>query len=536
MKNRKINFRTFFVLFLLLVLYLSVVGYLFYLQVIKGKYFSSLSNNNFFKTRYVYSQRGRILDRNKQVIVDNERKFRLILMIKEQQNIINILENIEEILDIDADNLKKKMKNNYFSVIKTFENTNDLNSWKFNNKVDQNVFLEEYWCRKNIYKSFNHITGYMQYAIFLEKPLKGLEKTYNKLLEGKIIEHRIFMDTRHNIINHVKIGEEESGQDLSTTLFIPGQLYAEKLFGNYKGGVIVMNHLGEIIVNFSSPMLKVYDNTPVSENYFLNKTMQEKYPPGSFFKIISALTLLKQNKKIDPVVCTGHIKIGNRNFYCWKRAGHGIIEDIAEAIQCSCNIFFYKNCLKLDDFAEDFFTYLQAVGFNNKTQNIISEEVASKISFPKSKMQMMMIAIGQGLASTTILQNCVAIASIMSGKKIVPTFVSNNQIFSKIPIEDDILKKIQNYIKSTFQGKGTCAGLAMANRDFFGKTGTAQIMSMKEGKSFLGYKREHSIFVGGEGKTNLYISILVENAGFGSKIAGTFATQLLDFIIKNWKK
>lgn len=531
MKSKKINSRIFLLMFILLVLSIVLIFHLTYLQIFKHKEFTKLSNNNFFKTRYVYAPRGNILDREGQLIVGNSLKFRLILMIQKQNMIQDLLHNIEETFQVSSQQVRSKMHKNYFSVIKTFDNLNELNEWKYNNIIDNNVLLEEFWHRHNIYNAFNHITGYMQYECTLvgEKPLKGLEKACNKTLEGKRVEHRIFMDTHRNIINNVKLSEYEAGEDLLTTLFVKGQLFAEELFNNYKGGMVVMNSKGEILVNFSSPLLRVYDSTPPSNNYFLNKTMQEQYPPASIFKIISAITLLQAPKEEEAVFCTGSILIGHRKWHCWKREGHGPVKDLKTAMKYSCNVFFYKNCCKLEEFASNFMNNLKELGFNEKTQNLLTEEITAKMKCPKSRTQMMMMSIGQGGAHSTIMQNCKMITSVMTGKKVIPTFIKSNEIFDELSIHESILAKVQSYIKSTFEKGGNCE--RYENGSMFGKTGTAQVMSLR-GQN---YKKEHSVFAGGDESSQLYVSVLVENAGFGVTTAAKFGVEMLKYIKNHLK-
>jgi penicillin-binding protein 2 len=525
--KKKISTRTFFILFVFLVLYLTLVCYFFYLNIIKGKYFLSLSNNNFFKIRNLYSARGDILDRNNEIIVTNQRKFRLILMIKKKAFSNEVFNNIENLFDIETGFIKKKNKHNYFTIVKIFDNMKDLNLWKYNNVIEDNVILEEFWHRHNLYVCFNHLMGYIQYNLNNEKPLKGLEKAYNFLLEGKIVKQKIFMDTHQNIINQVQTDDYQKGKNLHTTLCLQAQLYAESLLKNFKGGVVMMNNKGEILVNFSSPMLYVYEEVDKKNNYHLNKTLQERYPPGSIFKIISALSLLQiqHHKPYRGVFCSGVHMIGQQKFHCWQRSGHGYIKNIAEAIKVSCNIFFYENCYQLGEYAKFFVFFSNELGLNNKSQNILTEEITTSTKISKTKTQMMLCSIGQGFANATIIQMCIMITSVMTGNKISSTYTTQNQILPKLNINNDILIEVQKYIKSTFTDGGTCSKLVNGPHDYFGKTGTAQVMSFKHK-----YTKEHSIFVGGDTSSNCFIAMLVENAGFGSATAGRLSIQLLDYI------
>lgn len=539
MKNPLINKRTFITIFCLIVMYTTLVIYLFYLQIINGIKYQLLSNNNNCKIRYVFSPRGIIYDRHHQILVTNKLSFRLVLMVRKNKSLKELIAEISDIFQINIKDIEKNINKNYFTVIKKFKNIEEVNSWKYSNILNENVFFEEYWCRNNLYESFNHITGYIKYDTNNEIPIKGLEKIYNNFLEGEKICHKIYMDTHKNIIYHTKQEYYKKGKDLSTSFFLAGQLYAEKLFTGYTGSIIVMNKEGEVLVAYSSPPLKVYENAPndLKTNSYFNKIFQGKYPPGSIFKVISAMCLFT-TKEFIPICCSGSIQIGNRKFHCWKRTGHGSINSIQEAFKQSCNIFFYVNCSNLKDFMKYFFIYINELGFEEKTQNVFPEEIKAKMKRPKNKAEMMMMSIGQGYANTTLIQNCKLVASLMTGNKINPIFTKNNYLnkIEKLNIKKHILEKTQQVIKSTFEEGGNCYHLKKENYDFFGKTGTAQIMSMKDGKSFTGYKKEHALFTGGELKHQLFVSALVENAGFGVQTAGLFSIQLIEFIINNMNK
>jgi penicillin-binding protein 2 len=538
-KKYLINQRIFIIFFFFIVLYLALVIYLFYMEVINYWKYKMLSNNNSCKIRYIYSPRGIIYDRNKEILVDNELAFRLILLLKNKKNITDVFSTINDVFNISLIDLKKEFNKNYFAVIKVFSSVYELNDWQHNNKLNENTFLEEYWYRKNLYTVFNHITGYIQYDLNKEIPKRGLEKICNDTLKGPIVSHEIYIDTHKNIISHIKKDEIiKKGKDLITTFCLKSQLYAAQLLKDYNGSIIVMNQNGEVLVNYSSPELIVYNQTknPKGKIGHLNKVLECQYPPGSIFKIISSLTLLTI-KTYEKIICCGSIYIGTRKFHCWNRKGHGPIHSIKEALKKSCNIFFYINCQNNTEYLEQFFIYLRELGFSNKTQNFFPEEIKAVIKKPTKKIEMMLISIGQGFANSTLIQNCKMISSLMTGIKIKPKFIIDKDKIlekeEKLNINENILKTIQEYIISTFEEGGGCYHLRCENKTFFGKTGTAQIMSMKSGKSFQNYKKEHALFTGGEKSSGLFISTIVENAGFGVGTAGVFSVKLIKYMIEN---
>ena len=103
-------------------------------------------------------------------------------MVKKNKNLKELITEISNILNVKIKDIEKNINQNYFTIIKKFKNIDEVNSWKYNKKLNDNVFFEEYWCRENLYECFNHMTGYIKYDLNRETPIKGLEKIYNKTL------------------------------------------------------------------------------------------------------------------------------------------------------------------------------------------------------------------------------------------------------------------------------------------------------------------------------------------------------------------
>ena len=181
MKNPLINKRTFIVTFCLIVMYTTLIIYLFYLQVVNGIKYKLLSSNNNCKIRYIFSPRGVIFDKNNKILVGNRLSFRLVLMVKKNKNIKDLMGEISDFFNVNIKEVARDINKNYFTVVKKFKDIYEVNSWKYNNKLAENVFFEEYWCRENLYEVFNHITGYIKYDLNDEVSIKGLEKIVENL-------------------------------------------------------------------------------------------------------------------------------------------------------------------------------------------------------------------------------------------------------------------------------------------------------------------------------------------------------------------
>ena len=153
--------------------------------------------------------------------------------------------------------------------------------------------------------------------------------------------------------------EGTPGQDMQLTLDADLQSYVQARLGEESASAIVMDvNTGDLHAISSSPTfdpnlfvqgISVADYRALTDNPYrplASKSVQGTYPPGSTFKMITALAAL-ENGIITPdetVYCPGHLEVSGRKFHCWKRGGHGSM-DLLEAIEQSCDVYFYELAL-----------------------------------------------------------------------------------------------------------------------------------------------------------------------------------------------
>ena len=367
----------------------------------------------------------------------------------------------------------------------------------------------------------------------------GLESSHNNDL---IHSHMSLVNQVQNELSE----EKKPGDDLVTTLHTDLQQAAWEALSGYYGTAVVMEaDTGNVLANVSSP---AFDPNTVVEDWewltqsengiFMNRAMQGLYPPGSTFKIITALAYYRQYGTFDDFYyeCAGTYEHAGFTIHCANDHVHGG-ETIADAMANSCNCAFAsmvvekidKNILRKT--AEDF-------GFN--------KEIAADLPFIESVFELdgntadqlaMQTAIGQGdTLATPMLMCMIAQSAANNGKMLVPNFVDRIQsadgktvkkfsasTFGQVMSEQEAMI-ITELLRGVVQ-RGTATDLADLPYDVVGKTGTAEYGDISAGTA-------HSWFIGysNTGQRDIVVSVLVEDGGNGY----WSGTQVARQIFQTW--
>lgn len=339
--------------FLLPILTTIFIGILFFklfsLQVINGSYYKNLSDNNRIRTEVIHAPRGIIVDRNGIALVFNTPGFRktkegkTILLSREEA--ISFITKGEKNLEVDT--LRKYPYKDVFAHILGYIGQISEEELKSNDFLD--------------YKG-GDLVGKM-----------GIEKTYEKKLRGIDGKKLIEVDAMGKAVRTLGQTEAVSGENISLTLDAKIQDVAYKALTDIKKGVVIVSTpRGEILAMISKPAFdpnlftlgKSYKTN--SENYdslaslladennqpFLNRAISGTYPPGSTFKLITAVAGL-ENKIIDEkfqVEDIGILRVGDFSFANWYFTDYGKTDglvDVVIGIKRSNDIFFYKLAEKI---------------------------------------------------------------------------------------------------------------------------------------------------------------------------------------------
>jgi penicillin-binding protein 2 len=291
-----------------------------------------------------------------------------------------------------------------------------------------------------------------------------------------------------------------------------------------------------------------------------NKAIQGEYPPGSTFKIITALAGLEE-KVIDETTtfdCAGSLSFGGRDYRCWKKDGHGRVE-IKRALAESCDVFFYRAGQRLG--IDRLSWYAKACGLGARTGVGLDQEARGLIpsaawkkkrfGIPWQEGETLSVSIGQGYNLATPLQMAMLTAALGNGGiRFHPMMMNRIQtmegdvIFQAVPQEVGRLPASPRTLKIVQQGiwgavngeRGTARRVHLNDIEVAGKTGTSQVIGRKEsGDEYIPpHLRPHAWFVcyAPFAAPKIAVAVVVENGEHGSSAAGPIAREMVKLYLR----
>ena len=583
------NRRTFFLFLLKLSLFTAVGWRLYNIQILDSSKYKTLSKKNQIDLEILFPIRGKIYDRNKILIANNEKVYDLYLIPENTKSINNTLNDLSKFIDIDFAKRRKiidlSTKVKKFEKIKIFENI----SWSTLEKIETNkyklegIFIAEDYLRIYPYKEvFSHLLGYINKPNEKELALpfiskmpnldigkQGLEKSFNPVLVGKAGQREIEVNSNGRIIREISKIDSIKGQEVALSIDARLQEYAINLLQSHRAGSINLINIktGEILCMASTPTYdpnkivkkpnKEYWETILSNTLspLTNRSIQGLYAPGSTFKMIVAIAALKYGiiNADSTHSCNGKIEFGDRRYHCWKTNGHGKM-DVINAIKESCDVFFYEISKKLGidkiaEVAEDFgLGKIFDISMSNQKKGIVPTKKWKKTTLGESWYagETLISGIGQGFVLTNPFQLAVMTSIIASNGKIIePSILKRDEINfkqnEKYSKEINIIKKAM--FKVVNENKGTAFKSRIDDIKFAGKTGTSQVkrisLSERESDDFRKKEqewknRDHALFVGyiPHDDPQYAISVIIEHGGSGASTAAPIAKQIFSYINK----
>ena len=576
------------IIFAFSVLFLRFV----YLQIIKGDEFRILSEKNAVRLTGIKAPRGLILDRNKKLLVDNRPSFNLKIMLEDAGDVKETLTKVSQMMGTPFEDLMKKISDAgegafYKPVVLQDDISRDHLAVIEAHKFDlPGVFIDIEPTRHYIHnKTASHLLGYLG-EVNNDELLSGkypnvktgdsigrygVEKSFETYLQGKRGGRQIEVDANGRTIKILKTVEPVTGLDLKLTIDLDLQQIAEKMLEDKHGAVVALDpNTGDVLVMASAPSFDQNDfvgginskkwKALMSDRGkpMTNKAIQGEYPPASTYKIITSMAALEE-KAIDihtTFFCPGFFKYGNRVYRCWNKNGHGNVS-ILEAITQSCDVFYYQagDKVGVDGLAK----YAMGSGLGKKTGIMLEDEKKGLIptsSWKKKRFneswhrgETLSIAIGQGYDLVTPLQMAVFIAAVGNGgtlyKPRIVSAIEGSQgnvikeipaeIAGKLPAGEKTLEIIRKGLEDVVENdRGTAKRIRLKHVKIAGKTGTAQVFSVKSGDKLKTehldfYLRDHAWFVCYAPAENpvIAVSVLIEHGAHGSTAAAPLAAALI---------
>jgi penicillin-binding protein 2 len=590
-------------------LLLTVAGRLFYLQVLRYDYYSTLSLGNSIRTEPIPPSRGLILDRHGVVLADNLPAFNVEL-IREQVGDIKALDatlaqlvgigllRAEEVGSIRRTILLHKV---YESVpIKIQLNEEEMarfavHRYQFTG-VDIHARLARHYPLKEMAV---HAIGYV--SAINEQDLKqidsaeyagtsligklGVEGAYEAQLHGKPGFREILVNAAGRPVERQGDYAPElntrapiAGEDLILGLDMRVQRVAEEALAGKRGSVVALDpKTGDIIALVSTPGfdpndfvrgISVAQYSALSSSIdvpLLNRALRGAYPPGSTVKPLYALAAQKYGVFTPQQIqyCPGFFQLpGSSNKYRDDEVHHDV--DMRSAISRSCDVYFYRLAERMG--IDHMHEFMSAFGYGELTgidipgekpglyaspewKRRVFKRKADQVWFPGETVSM---GIGQGPITVTPLQQAHFAAEIAERGQIIaaPRLVAatrapgSTAVMARDPTlmkpvnmaTDEQWQVIFDGMEGTVTGNGTARAAGVgAKYKWAGKTGTAQVVTVKQTESTKHKdaderKREHAWFIAfaPADDAKIAVSVLVENAGFGSTNAAPIARKVID--------
>ena len=522
--------------YVVLSIFLLLAYGLWRLQVMHSGEYAMLAERNRVRNVPILAPRGKILDREGRIIVDNYPSFSALLLRDSNRDLIADADAIARGLHLNADEVRQRIHRaawmpQYEPIFLKQDITPDELAFieAHKNELPE---LDTIMAHRRLYPKngfMAHLIGYVgevtedmlnQPEFELYSPgdvvgVSGVEKQYNSVLMGKNGSRRSIVNSHGREMSRLDETPAEPGKQLKLTVDLDLQIAAEQALEGKNGAIVAMDpRTGEILAMVSRPTFDPNDfavkisrdewnKLVTDENHpLLNKAIQAQLAPGSTFKIIMATAGLQEGiAQTLHVNCAGGAIFYGRYFKCWVTAEHrvhGAVE-ISKAIYQSCDVFFYTLAEKLgiDRIAK----WATALGLGQKTGIDLPQEVSGvmpseewKIRNFKQKWyagETISVGIGQGAVAATPIQMARAIGGIASGgvlrrpHVINPTDLPPNVVpaATNVPDETRVSLDPQNWelitdaMADVVGPGGTAPSAHLQGIDFAGKTGSAQTIS-----------------------------------------------------------
>ncbi len=565
-----------------------------HLQIEQAQEFQLLADENSIKIRLLPPARGLIHDRKGVVIAGNEQNYRVTITREDVSDVPQVLADLsrlihlpdEEIARLIAD-IEKRSPTLPITLV-------DRLSWEEFSRVAVNapalpgisteVGLSRVYPQRG---DFAHVLGYVgpvsDYDLskidspdpLLQIPKfqigkLGVEAKLEQVLRGKAGTKRIEVNVKGREMREIDRHEGEAGATLRMTLDARLQNYLVARLGTESAAAVVIDvQDGDILAIGSAPTfdpnlfvrgISSQDYRSLTENDhrpLADKTVQGAYPPGSTFKIVTALAALEAGviSTGEKVYCPGFTQLGDRKFHCWRRGGHGHV-DLEQSLERSCDVYYYEVAQRvgIDKIAE----MARRLGIGVKhdlPMSAVSEGVAPTKDWKAGRYgkdwligDTLNSGIGQGYVLASPVQLAVMTARVATGRAIEPRLIRaiNDKPVPKVEapplgIADAHLAAVRGGMFAVMNGKhGTAAASRTVDKTLLmaGKTGTSQVRNISAAEHAQGVtkndnlpweRRDHALFVcfAPHDNPKIAVSIIVEHGGGGSTAAAPIARDIL---------
>ncbi|NQW51354.1 MAG: penicillin-binding protein 2 [Rhodospirillales bacterium] len=583
------------------VLLTALAGRLYQLQVIETDRFATLAEENRINMRLLPPSRGLIFDRGGSPLAVNRNNFRAMAASDRGRGADVLVERLDQIFSLgEAEKTRllrelRRSRNAQPVVVRENLGWEEVARLEFNAPDLPGVFIDLGQSRDYPEGDLmSHIVGYTGRVAdedlagrddpVLQLPTirfgkKGVERSLEDDLRGRAGAVQVEVNAVGRVVRELDRTEGQPGANALLTIDLDIQRFAAKKMKEHQSGSVVVLDVitGDVIAMVSTPGFDpstfargitqgewrdLLDNP---ERPLHNKAIAGVYPPGSTYKMVTALAALEA-KVIDPwtrLPCPGYLELGNIKFHCWLKGGHGST-NVTEAIAMSCDCFFYEAARRtgIDRMSE----MAQRLGFGKVSDLGLPGESAAnqptrawkqeKVGKAWQHGDTFNLGIGQGYMTATPLQLAIMTARLANGgyevqpnlllakatprEELAPPAPRTKPTAPSLRLNPQHLALIRQGMSDVVNtGHGTANALRVRQSEFTfgGKTGTAQVKRITEREREMGitqaslpwHLRHHALFVcyGPVDNPRYACAVIVEHGQAGGTTAGPIGRDVL---------
>ncbi len=591
-----------------------LAGRYFQLQVIDGQIYHTQAEGNRIRIQPIMPVRGDILDRDGAMLAEGKERYDILyepyaeISVDEHEA---ALRKIAKLIDVKDDTIITRwiqaVKDNMADLLTLKENI----SWDLMAQMEsQAVTLPglrvhvPYIRHYPIAEEAAHITGYvgrvsesdiaarpeMRHILITPEARvgkNGLELAAEETLFGRAGIRQLEADARGNFVRELNMEPPKAGQDITTTIDAGLQSFIMKTLKGHGGlkkegasAVVLDVTNGDILAIASVPSYDpnkfvggidpAYWNSLINDKDkpLHNRAISAKYPPGSTFKMVTALAAMRAGIAQERTThyCPGFFEFGDRVFHCWEKRGHGHM-DMVSALAQSCNVYFYNLAAELG--IETIAGMARELGLGEplgielpgEISGIVPDDAWKRetLGKPWYPGETINVAIGQGFVSATPLQLATMSARIATGQAVQPRITQDASLraMERVMIDDgqmiylpkqqesfeklnippwhlEVVRRGMDAVVNRWNGTAQRHKITDPALRFAGKTGTSQVRaSQDKGAAKRRQDKTHALFVGYAPVENprYAISVVVEHGGGGSSAAGPLAGKIFRHLL-----
>ncbi len=564
-----------------------------FLQVEQADQFRLLADENRINIRLIPPARGLIFDRNGHPLAQNEQNYRIVVVREDAGDIDEALAGLARLVPLSEETIQRARKELLRRSPFVPVTVADRLTWEEVAEVAVNtpalpgitpeVGLSRFY---PLGRDFAHVVGYVgpvsDYDLSrIENPdpllqiprfqigKTGVEAKMEQELRGQAGSKRIEVNAMGRVIREIDRIPGRPGANIQLTVDQGLQNFMQARLGNESAAAVVLDLKdGDLLGIASAPSfdpnkfirgISVADYQALTSNEYRplsNKTVQGAYPPGSTFKIATALAALEHGLVApeETVYCPGYTEVGGRRFHCWRRGGHGHVT-LNESLEQSCDVYYYEIAQRVGiDRISEMARKLGLGKAYDLPLSAVTDGLTPTRQWKRANRgsdwmvgDTLNAAIGQGFVLASPLQLAVMTARVASGRSIMPRLVKSingveqpsgaGEPLEIGPTNLTFVRQGMHAVSNSRRGTAFRTRVVDDAMQLAGKTGTSQVRNISASERAAGVvdnddlpwnRRDHALFIcfAPYDSPRIAVSVVVEHGGGGSAVAAPIARDI----------